>query len=377
MKQSQMAVIFLWLAVAPLVLGLTLTQAADHRDGAIAQDQPADIADTYAFVNPNAPENVVLAVTVNPFTVPGVGASFSTDVLIQLKIDNTGDAVEDLVIQAMFDQLGPAQQITLLGPAAPPQTGAVNTLLEGESVPSFTAPADGMVQTAESGMQVLAGRVDDPFFADLIFVNSLTGAIPELEREPGLDQFAGLNVSVIAVQLPASMLLGSSGNVIRVWSTASRNMMTTRSSTGDVNEGDFVQIERQGLPGINTFLVTAARKDEFNRSEPANDNAFKADAAAIIATLNGGDSDAAMAVADLVFPDVLTLDTTRVEDVGMDIVFINGRRLDTDVVDAILAAVTNGAATSDFVAGNDVEFLSDFPFFAPERQASEGIPPRN
>ncbi len=378
MQRFGMVVTSLLLTVVPLVLSLTLVQAADHRDGTIAQDQPADIADTYAFVNPNNPENIVLAVTVNPFTVPGVVASFSTDVLIQLKIDNTGDFVEDLVIQAVFDQLGPNQQVTLLGPAPPSQTGAVNSLLQGEDVPSFMGPADGTVQTASNGMQVLVGRVDDPFFADLIFVNNLTGAIPPLMRDPGIDQFAGLNVSVIAVELPASMLRGSSGDIIRIWSTASRNRTTMRSpDQGNVDEGDFIQTDREGLPGINTFLVMGPRKDEFNRGEPANDAVFKDDAVGIIMSLNGGDGETAMAVANAIFPDVLTLDTTRVEDIAMDFAFINGRRHDTDVVDRILEVVTNGMATTDALTSNDVPFRSVFPFFAPEHQPSEAIPPRN
>ncbi len=378
MQRFGIAATSVLLTLVALVLGPIFAQAADHRDGSVALDPSADIADTYAFVNPNNPANVVLAVTVNPFTVPGVSASFSTDVLIQLKIDNTGDFVEDLVIQAVFDQLGADQQVTLLGPAAPLQTGAVNTLLSGETVPMFMGPADGTVQTAANGMQVFVGRVDDPFFADLIFVNSLTGAIPPLDRGPGLDQFAGFNVSVIAVELPATMVTGSAGNVIRVWSTASRNRTTTRSSDQDnVNEGEFIQIERQGLPGINTFLVNALRKDEFNRGEPANDAVFREDAAAIIATLNGGDTATAMAIAEAVLPNVLTLDTTRVEDIAADIAFINGRRHDTNVVDVILTTLTNGAATTDGVVGNDVLFLTAFPFFAPERLPSEPIPPRN
>ena len=44
----------------------TSAWSADHRDGSISQDQPADIADTYAFVNPNDTTKVVFGVTVNP-----------------------------------------------------------------------------------------------------------------------------------------------------------------------------------------------------------------------------------------------------------------------------------------------------------------------
>src|ERR1051326_8451536 len=74
------------------------TRAADHRDSPrVDADGRADINDVYAFVNPNN-GNVVLAMTVNPFTVPGApGVGFGTGVLYQFKIDNDGDAVEELV----------------------------------------------------------------------------------------------------------------------------------------------------------------------------------------------------------------------------------------------------------------------------------------
>ena len=145
-------------------------QAADHRDGSIAQDQPADIADTYAFVNPNDPSKVVLGVTVNPYTVPGVPGSFSTDLLYQIKIDNTGDFKEDLVIQATYSPLGGGQMVHLRGPAKPRFRGPTNRLLRG---PATVLPSNGTIQTTEDGTRVFSGRTDDPFFIDLVYVRAV------------------------------------------------------------------------------------------------------------------------------------------------------------------------------------------------------------
>src|SRR5437016_134771 len=101
--------------LASMALGGAMgpTWAADHRDApGIDEDGRADINDVYAFVNPNN-GNVVLAMTVNPFTVPGApGVGFSPNVLYEFKIDNTGDVREDLLIDARFSDI-PNQSVTV------------------------------------------------------------------------------------------------------------------------------------------------------------------------------------------------------------------------------------------------------------------------
>ncbi len=377
---------------ALLILGFWLPGwGADHRDGSIGQDQPADIADTYAFLNEQTGK-IVLAVTVNGFTVPGVAASFSSDVLYQLKIDNTGDFVEDLVIQAVVNGSGSSQEVTILGPAKPRLTGTINRILDDQDprdirhffqkntnaddadqpeIPTFTGPADGTVQE-NNDIKVFVGRVDDPFFIDLIFVRSVLGVIPPLPRQPGLDLFAGLNVSVIAVELDPALLRGTTGDTIRVWSTTSRARFTARSTRkGNSDFGQFVQIEREGLPVVNSALIPPNRRDEYNRTAPESDIKFRQDVITIVEGLNGGDSDHAGAIADFVLPDVLTLDMTSPQG------FPNARRHDDDFTDPLLDLLSKGAVTTDGVDANDVPFLEEFPFFAPEHQASETIPPRN
>jgi hypothetical protein len=72
----------------------------------------------------------------------------------------------------------------------------------------------------------------------------------------------------------------------------------------------------------------------------------------------------------MLLPDVVTLDMNRPS------LFPNGRRPQDDVTDAVLGLITRGAVTSDGVSGNDVPFLTEFPFFAPEHHPGEAIPPR-
>ena len=56
-------------------------------------------------------------------------------------------------------------------------------------------------------------------------------------------------------------------------------------------------------------------------------------------------------VAGLLLPDVITFDTSNPNG------FLNGRRLQDDVIDTVLATVSNGGVTTDMVGSNDVAFL--------------------
>src|SRR5690349_8701212 len=80
---------------------------------------------------------LLAAVTVaSPLTPAATAAArFDPNALYQIKIDNTGDAVEDMVIQVMFDdstnaqgQLVGAQKVSVVGPVAPRDRGSLNRL---------------------------------------------------------------------------------------------------------------------------------------------------------------------------------------------------------------------------------------------------------
>lgn len=381
--------------LAPLALAAALVApvspggAADHRDApAISVDAAADICDVYAFVNPQDTSRVVLAMTVNPFTVPGIAASFSPDVIYQFKVDVNGDFKEDLVIQAKFSAPGPGQRVSIRGPARPAgPPGSVNALLPPQTQRA-EGPANGTIINA-APLRVFAGLRDDPFFFDLIYVFRALGLQPggPLTRSPGIDFFAGLNVSVLAVELPGQALLGRrpdepasrgsqrppEGPTVRVWATTSRAAETCRHprSVEDLNRGPLVQIDRMGFPAINTLLVGGPRKDAFNRTPPHLDGRlFGPDAVSILVGLNG-DQAYSEQLARALLPDAMPLDITRTTG------FLNGRRPQDDVMDAVLEAVSKGAVTGDGVNGNDAALLNAFPFFAPPHTPEETIPPRN
>lgn len=372
-------------ALAATFLGRPSVLAADHRDApAIDEDPRADINDIYAFVNPRT-KNVVLAMTVNPFQFGGAPAvDFSPDVLYQFKVDNDGDYKEDLVIQATFSSTQVASQsVTVYGPAAPPQNAA--TLASGGSISLPLAPSTklisgpantGVVTTNAAGVKVFAGPRDDPFFFDLTYIFRALGFQPggALERKPGIDFFAGINVSILAVELPRSMLTNGKSDIIHVWATTSHPKVTVRAASPgslDRNVGEYVQVEAMALPVINTVLIPRAKKDEFNRATPLQQRPLFRSIGIQSLTAINGDEDYSTALVDRMMPDVSTLDVTKTTG------YPNGRRPEDDVIDLVLLDATNGFVTGDGVGANDVPFLTDFPFFAPPHAASETLKPRN
>jgi len=160
-----------WALVAAgiaLVPGLLLLRArgSDHADTpSIAASPGTDLSDVYIFPSPNDASNVVLVMNVRPLIPQGQGANFSFDptVLYQFKIDNTGDSVEDLVIQARFGAAGANQTVSIAGPAPPTQTGTVATAL----TPFATTGVINQTFTPTPGMTVFAGAREDSFFFDL------------------------------------------------------------------------------------------------------------------------------------------------------------------------------------------------------------------
>lgn len=212
------------LAGTAVAVAAGLVRAADHRDSTLLTANPAvDINDVYSFRSPADPSRVVLAMTVSPLIAPSEGGSrfFEPDALYQFKIDTNGDAVEDLVIQAVPIGTGAAQRIEFFGPAAPTQTGNRTRLL-AQSAPTATVSVTTSAQptTATGGnLTVFAGLRDDPFFFDLTRFQAIVAGQATSFRNPGVDAFAGFNTLVLAVELPASALGAAA---VGVWGTTSR-----------------------------------------------------------------------------------------------------------------------------------------------------------
>jgi Domain of unknown function (DUF4331) len=211
--------------------------ASDHQDSPEVELNPAqDETDFYAFPSPTTSGNIVLAMDSWAFLTPAEtpSVSFDPNQLYQFKVDNTGDAKEDLVIQVTFQGTGADQTVQVRGPTTPPVVGAMQN-----TVANVPAAITGKVNTTLSGngMKVFTGPRSDPFFIDLEqFFRILpdrkpvTGPLSELPstptatgfRNPGVDYVQGHNVLSIVIELPAAMLTAGGNSKIGLWGTISR-----------------------------------------------------------------------------------------------------------------------------------------------------------
>lgn len=228
------------LAGAAGAVGLAL--GSDHQDTPEVELNPKmDMTDVYAFPSPTA-GRIVLVMNSRAFLTPGAtatAASFDPDLLYQFKVDNNGDAREDRVIQVTFTGEGDGQQVSVIGPTAPPVQGAMMNELADET-PSVTG-AIGTALGSSSGIQVFAGPRDDPFFIDLEAAFCIlpdrkpvggplaspcalspNPSAPFFFRSPGVNYVAGFNVLSIVVELPSSMLENGSPGRLGIWGTISR-----------------------------------------------------------------------------------------------------------------------------------------------------------
>ena len=198
-------------------------KASDHKDSALlAADHAADIADVYTFRSPVNPDNVVLVMTVSGFIPPSEAGttSFDPNVLYQWKIDNNGDAVEDLVIQAYATGSGRHQVMHFVGPAEPDVTGATTRLIKGPKAASVrVSRGETPIVASHHGMTVFAGVRDDPFFFDLTQFKKIIAGEATSFRNPGVDSFAGTDVLALVVELPGARLRGTK---LGVWGSTSR-----------------------------------------------------------------------------------------------------------------------------------------------------------
>jgi len=213
--------------------------ASDHQDTPLVEfNQRFDVNDVYAFPGAS-PDRVALVLgTSSPLTPAGTPtAAFGAkhEVLYQLKVDNTGDAREDLVFQFTFTGPPGAQQVQMRGPVAPAQVGIANTLVGAASL----AGAVGQSLGSAAAVQLFAGPRDDPFFIDLeAFFRILpdrrpeTGPLSTITQGPltfrpvgqAVDFVAGFNDLAIVVELPTAMLTANGTRPrFGVWGTTSRS----------------------------------------------------------------------------------------------------------------------------------------------------------
>jgi hypothetical protein len=345
--------------------------AADHGDGPLVSgtNRTADIGDAYIFLDPNDNDFLVLAMTVQGFIVPSEAVNFSVfdpTLEYRFELETNGNAMVDRVATVRFSPKDTAssdpQTATIRIPRIVKRFKAPTTV----STLADTSPTPVVTTDQASGVSFFAGEVDDPFPFDIVgfgrFVASvLAGAPDATQLARGRDSFAGYNTLGIALRIPVAALGDITNDTIGLGVTTVRGKK---------------QLDRMGNPGINVALVPFPRKDAYNEARPKNDAKGKF-AASIAGTLTAlGTSPANIDVlagigisnGDLLRLDLSTPNTGTGGGTNPEAAFPNGRRLGDDVIDTIIAVVTNGAITTGDNVVLDKPLANVFPFFAATHQ---------
>lgn len=375
-------------------------KGADHAEATgVAGDPAADLADVFAFLDPNDNSKVILALDVEGFVVPSELSNlsfFSPDVTYRFEIENTGDPAPDASIDVTF-----SPQTS----RSAPQTATVRLFNRDKKHPVWEISAPTTVQTLngtpnpfvvttdpKTGVSFFAGLTDDPFYFDIVgfnrFVSSVLAGTPDPTRlQRARDSFAGYNIHMIALSVPAFMLRGMPSNpVIGVNGVTLRSKVAVshgRDEDDGVTAGPLVQVDRMATPAVNTALIPFARKNEYNSATPVDDAAgrFAGDIVATLRALGTNDTNIGiLASVAVTHGDYLRLNlntTNSSVGEGQNVTtpgytgFPNGRRPGDDTIDTLLYFIANQHALSDNVNKNDVPLLTAFPFFAPPHQPLE------
>jgi hypothetical protein len=318
---------------APLVAALVAlvampALASSHREApGITESPKVDGTDFYMFNSYESGREDYVTFVANYIPLQdayGGPNYFSLDpnAVYDIRVDNNGDAVADLIFRFKFDVT--RKNITL--PIGPPgatkdiaipliQAGAIGvgddaalnvqesftlTLFRGngdgrrvrnaadgstrflkpvdnignKTIPNYEAYAaqfvyDVEIPGCEAEGRLFVGQRKDPFVVnlgetfDLINIANPIGAV-DAEQ----DDLDDKNVTALELEVPKACLVrGETKPIIGAWTTAS-----VRRGEGD---GDgFRQVSRLGMPLVNEVVIGLKDKDRFNASKPADDTQF-------------------------------------------------------------------------------------------------------
>ncbi|MBS1793176.1 MAG: DUF4331 domain-containing protein [Acidobacteria bacterium] len=300
--------------------GLSVMASSHSEAPLIALDRFADNTDTYAFrsVEPGREGFVTLIANYIPLQEPSGGPQWfrwDDTVLYEIKIDNTGDGIEDVTYQFQFTTQT-VNADTVLGQSTVNQDGVIGSLNDPDyNMPQTytvrridrrsgrrgqliaaglrTPPANigprvtpnyetnlgqPAVYPLGNGGKVFAGTRDEYFYIDLGVFDALN--FRSISSTGGIDSTKGYNVSTIALEVPIQELTSTravpSGPtapdaVIGVWATASRRSTRVLSAGAAAHNGNWVQVSRLGNPLVNEVVIPLGLKDAFNAISPQID----------------------------------------------------------------------------------------------------------
>ena len=331
MRRSALAGVATVAALAAGTLAVSSGTGSSHREApGILGDPTADNTDLYAYTAKDAPGSLTIVSNWIPFEDPSGGPYFGKldpKARYYVKIDNTGDGVEDVAYRWQFKQKFRNPKSFLY--AAPTvdsvddpdinfvqtydlyketyrdgrQTGSKRIAddvpvapdnVGPKTIPNYAPVSAGAVKPLRGGGKTFVGPADDAFFIDLAAVfdgiNIDKPGRPAIglgNQGGGKDDVAGYNTHSFVLQVPESEVTrngkavsgADAGNAaVGVWSTTERKRVSVLSSRSHGKRRarlhhDWQQVSRLGNPLINEVIIPIGLKDKFNRTSPANDAA--------------------------------------------------------------------------------------------------------
>ncbi|HTL85525.1 MAG TPA: DUF4331 domain-containing protein, partial [Acidimicrobiia bacterium] len=300
------------------------------------EDRLAEPSDIYLFTSPDVAGTVTLIANFIPLEEPAVGPNFygfSPSVLYELKIDNDGDAVEDIIYQFRFRTVvgvttsalyayglinnindsdfgvkqfydvtrvdidnannrtttSVAMNVKVPPARVGPRTSGNQAAYEAVAAEAITA-TNVNIGGLNNIHKMFAGPRDDPSFADqgalhdLLNIQRINNLASDPNAQVSIDMHAGFNVHSIALQVPVRALTSdfqvptnadAPNAVIGMWTTTSRPELTVRSATARPTvSANWIQVARLGLPFVRDIETSYANKDARDRGAPSTDTAF-------------------------------------------------------------------------------------------------------
>jgi Domain of unknown function (DUF4331) len=321
-----------------LLLTLPLL-ASSHREAPQITELPkVDATDFYMFraYEPGRGDYVVLVANYIPLQAPYGGPNyFSLDpnAIYEIKVDNNGDAVQDLTFQFRFTNANkdialdigpPGNQKTVSVPlinvgsftaadtaalnvtetyaarviqGSGPGAVTTNVTKAGTSTTVFEKPADNIGNKSiadyaayasahihEIGLpggftgRMFVGQRKDPFVVNLGEVFDLVNLNPLGPVNGESDLLADANVTSLVLELPIDFLVAGDP-VIGAWTTASLRQARVLNpqpvpGSSAVHGGAYTQVSRLSAPLVNEIVIGLKDKDRFNASQPKDDAQF-------------------------------------------------------------------------------------------------------
>ena len=319
------------LVITAVLLSTGLVGASSHREAPLISKDPfADNTDTYVFVSPENPDNLVLIASWIPFEGAEGGPNYyewDDSAYYDIYVDNDGDAVPDITytLKSRVDLQNPGTFLYNTGPidaldspnwnrqqrysvteyfepgtqpgtapAAPAdhaQTIVDDQLappanIGSKSTPDYPALVEAATYTWHDDrngddLHIFAGPTDDAFWVDLQVFDLLTlrGQDAPVGYGTGnnipVDSLSGYNVHSLVLEVPISRLVRNEEPVLGVWAGTRRPTMRVLEGLGGLgtstHSGDLVQVSRLGMPLVNEVVLPLALKDAFNSLKPEQD----------------------------------------------------------------------------------------------------------